>query len=68
MVMVEAVFSIFSLSTTGCLLGGRTGEESKRDRYWFYFKTIVLNSPSLIGSTVKVVLDRCSEVAVMDMV
>ena len=66
-VMVEVVVSTLSISTTGSVLGGRTREQS--DRYQLLYITLSLSSPNLMGSlTVRVVLDRCSEVAVMDMV
>ena len=65
---MEVVVSTLSKSTTGGALGGRTGEGG--DEVDVDINTTIqplLNSPSLIGFTVTVVLGRYSEVAVMDM-
>ena len=66
--MVKVVVSTLSISTTGSVLGGRTREQ--RSKYHIYATIYYcINSLSLIGSpTDRVVLDRCSEVAVMDRV
>ena len=67
-VIVEVVVSTLSKSTGGGL-GGRT-EEGGDGVHMDINTTIqpLLNSPSLIGFTVTVVLGRYSEVAVMDMI